>query len=83
MTEEEKKKDQAPAPAPQLPPTASELSELVRRVQDLEAALEKIAPRLVKVEEFMRAAAEQAAKLLPPAARKSFLADMLGEGREG
>jgi hypothetical protein len=78
MAEEEKKKDQVLPAAPALPPTASEISELTGRVQDLEKAMEELAPRLVKVEKFMQLAAEQAAKLLPADARKGFLSEILG-----
>lgn len=79
MTDE--KKDDAGAPGPagkpgSLPPTAADYADLAARVGQVEAGMELIAPRLVKLEKFMEGAAKAAADMLPPAARKSFLADL-------
>lgn len=85
---DEAKKEEAGAPGPagkpgNLPPTASDYADLAGRLDKVEAALELIAPRLVKMENFVKGAAEQAAKMLPPAARKGFLDEILGDKKGG
>jgi hypothetical protein len=81
---DEQRKDEAGAPGPAgkpgaLPPTAADYADLANRLRNVEEALELIAPKLVKLEAFVKAAAEEAAKLMPPDARAGFLAELLGE----
>jgi len=80
----DEKKDEAGAPGiagkpGALPPTAADYADLGKRLHDVEAALEVIAPRLVKLESVMEEITKAAAAMLPPAARKGFLSTLLGD----
>jgi len=81
MTDEKKGEAGAPgiAGAPgNLPPTAADYGDLAARLADAEKALNIMAPRLTKLEKVVEEITKAAAAMLPPAARKGFLAEILG-----